>query len=80
MTAKSQEERLQNETYLASTLILDFLASSSMRNDFLLFISNQLYGILLQQPYQINMMGVNLHKREEKAEVEIGERCPRMAL
>ena len=71
-TTKGQEKRLQNETYLASVLILYFPDSSTVRKKFLLFIRYQLCGILLWQHEQINMgVWVGWGAEEE----EYGIRC-----
>ena len=44
---KPKEEYTQNENYFSSTLILDFPASRTARNNFLLFIQSM--GFLLRQ-------------------------------
>ena len=55
---RSQEKRSQNETYLASTLILDFLASTLWERN-LYYLSHPVYDILvLWQPRPTKTRGL----------------------
>lgn len=82
MTTKSQEERLQNETFLGSALILDFPDSSTVRNNFLLFVNYHRCGILLWQREQISMgvCGPGGGESGEKMGLGVGGRWPRTAV
>lgn len=63
--AKRQGLRRYLGQSLASTLILNFPASGSVRNKYLLFIGPPIYGILLRQPEQVTTAGVRLSGREK---------------
>ena len=50
------EGRILPDIKSAGTLILDVLASSAVKNQFLLVISHLVYDILLKQPKQAGVM------------------------